>query len=151
MNSRVPAACPSPDPRDHVARDLERPLDAVDVQSGIGFRQRLGHVLRAHRRNRRQTAAGRGDRDQPRARSQRADRREVRRAGLAARSRDDEHAAVVPLVAVRRARRHELAHRRPREQFDARTVDAVDNLAGNADVRNHDAPGVHFGRRQHQR
>ena len=58
-------------------------------------------------------AAGRRrDGDQAGARPQRADRREMRRAGLAARAGDDQHAAVVALVAVRRPRRDQLAHRR---------------------------------------
>ena len=44
---------------------------------------------------------------------------EMRRAGLAARSGDDQHAAVVALVAVRRPRRDQLAHRAARQQLDA--------------------------------
>ena len=65
----------------------------------------------------------RRDGDEAGARPQRADRREMRGAGLAARAGDDQHAAVVALVAVGRARRDQLAHRRARQQLDARAVE----------------------------
>ena len=81
----------------------------------------------------------------------RADGRQVRRPRLAARSGDDEHAAEIALVALGRARRHELAHRAPRQQVDARAVEALEHLGGNADVGDDDVAGARFGRRKHER
>ena len=65
----------------------------------------------AHRRDDRLADRRRRHRDQAGARAQRADRRQVRGAGLAARAGDEQHAAVVALVGVGRARRDQLAHR----------------------------------------
>ena len=77
--------------------------------------------------------------------------RQVRRAGLSARAGDDQHVAVVALVAVRRPRRDQLAHRRSRQQLDARAVERLDDAGGNADVGDHDVAGPVLGRRQHER
>ena len=75
----------------------------------------------------------------------------MRRAGLAARSGDDQHVSVIALVAVRCARRDELAHRAAGQQLDARALERLDHLAGNTDVGNDDVAGAGFGGRQHQR
>ena len=51
-NSRVAARlAETRTDRDDVARHVEHAIDAVGVEAVIGFRQRLGHVLRRHRRD----------------------------------------------------------------------------------------------------
>ena len=105
--------------RDDVRLDLEHAIErGVVDRARRRLVERLGHVLRRHRGHDRQARPRRGDRHQPGAGAQGADRRQVRRARSAERSRDDEHAAEVPFVRVRGARRHQLAHALAREQLD---------------------------------
>jgi len=67
---------------------------------------------------------------------------EMRRAGAAERSGDDQHAAEVPFVRVGRARGNQLAHALARQQFQPRPFELVDHRRGNADVRDHEIAAV---------
>ena len=62
----------------------------------------------------------------------------MRGAGLAARAGDDQHAAVVALVRVRRARLDQRAHVLARQQLEPRPVELIDDVRRNADVGDHD-------------
>ena len=139
--------------RDDVGLEVEDAIDGVEIdRPARRFLERLGHVLRRHRRDDRHARPRRRDRDQAGAGPQRAERRQMRGAGLAERAGDDQHAAVVPLVGVGGARRHQLAHR-------ARASAA---RAAGRRARRSPSPGmpmsamtmsprVGVGRRQHQR
>ena len=72
---------------------------------------------------------------------QRAARRQVRRAGLADRSRHDQHAAEVALVRVRRPRLDQLPHALARQQLDVRALERVQHLRRDADVGDDQVPG----------
>ena len=76
---------------------------------------------------------------------------ERRRAGLAARAGDHQHAAEVALVGVDGARLDEAAHAVAGEQLEARPVEPVDDAGRDADVGDDDLAGLLFRRRQHQR
>ena len=90
--------------RDDVARHLEDAIDAVGVEAVRRSRASASVMYSGPIAATIGLAAGRRrDGDEAGARPQRADRRQVRRAGLAARAGDDQHAAVVALVAVGRA------------------------------------------------
>ena len=93
----------------------------------------------------------RRDRDEARARSQRAERRQVRGAASADRSGDDQHAAEVSFVRVGRARGSQLAHALARQQLEIRTIELVDDRGRDADVGDHEVAGVGVGRRQDER
>ena len=135
-----------------VARHLEDSIDARRIEAVVAFVDRLGHVLGRHRRDDRQAARRRRDRDEPGARPQRAERRQVRGAGLSARAGDDQHAAVVALVAVGRSAARSARASTPRVSSSTRGPSSdVDDVARNADVGDDDVAGADFGGRQHQR
>jgi len=94
---------------------------------------------------------GTGHGDEARARAQRAHRRQMRRAGLAGRSGDDEHPAEVSFVRIGSTRWHQVPHSFARKQFEKGPLELVDDVIGNADVGDDHVAGVRFGRRQHQR
>ena len=136
----------------HVGLDLEHAIDRAEVDGARRrFVERLGHVLGRHRRDDRQARARRRNGHEAGARPQRADRREMRRAGPAARSGDDQDAAEIALVRVGGARRHDLAHPLARQQLEMRPFELVEERQRNADVGNHEIAGVRIGRRKHQR
>ena len=94
----------------------------------------------------------RRDGHQPGARPQRADRRQVRRARLAARAGDDQHVAEVALVRVGGARPARARASAPRVSSSTRGPSTSSmHLRRNADVGDDDVAGPRLGRRQHQR
>ena len=114
MNACVPGAWPRPGPIAMTSRARsEQPIDAVGIQPVVGLVEAVRHVLGRHapRRSAWQDAGvatvtrPAPDRSAPIA-------GQMRGAGLAARSGDDEDVAVVALVAVRRSRREVLARGR---------------------------------------
>ena len=103
-NAAVPGSCPRPGPTAITSAwsSSTRSSAAKSIGAGRRFVERHGHVFRAHRREDRQRRSRRRDRHQPGARPQRAERRQMGRAGLPHRARDDQHAAEVPLVRLGR-------------------------------------------------
>ena len=93
----------------------------------------------------------RGNRHEAGARSKRADRRQVRGAGPAERSGDDQHPAEVSLVRLGGARRNDLAHALARQQFEMLTLDLVEQRQRNPDVGDDQIARVRVGWRKDER
>ena len=78
-------------------------------------------------------------------------RREDRGAALALRPADDQDAAEIALVDIRGTRRDQRPDVLARQEFDPRSLERLDDAAGNADVSDDDFAGLALGRRQDQR
>ena len=151
-NCRVLSACPSPGPMATTSRASSRMRSTASGSSPSSISSMASVMYSAPIiDDDRLCAARRRDGHEAGARAQGAHGGQMCGAGLAARAGNHEHAAVVALVAVGRSRRNQLAHRGAREQVDARAVEPLEDVAGDADVGDDDVAGARFRGRQDER
>ena len=152
-NATVDGVAPDARPDgDHVRVQLEQAIERgeVDAPEGVSssdsvmYSGAMDATMAAHDR-------GVAMVTRPAPGAQCPDRGEMGGTGSSARACHDQHAAEVPLVRFRGARRNDLPHPLAREQLEIRPVEVIDDRMRDADVGDDQIAGMGIGRRKNQR